>query len=206
MRKDLQKPSRAKSTHEKSQVTVIIPTIGRPTLQRAIKSVENQTYKNIEILVIGEGGTDFELRLGRNWNKFSKGKSFGAAQRIVGTHLATGDYIAYLDDDNEFLPDHIESLVECIKTHDVDFVYSKAHIIGSKKYIGDEYPNNGRIDTNCILHKIENILISNWKSDGYNAEYKLVTRWIKKGLKFNYLNKTTVKYYEDIRCNPPVPN
>lgn len=107
----------------KGKVSVIIPTYKRSqTLSRAIKSVADQTYTNIEILVVddNEPGDEYskavcELVQSLNFNNLilitQKKHINGAAARNVGIRNATGEYIAFLDDDDLWMPDKIEKQV-----------------------------------------------------------------------------------------------
>lgn len=106
------------------KVSVIIPTYKRPTyLKRAIESVQNQIYKNIEIIVVDDNndGDEFRLETENVMNqikdirvKYIKHKSNrnGAAARNTGIQHSSGKYISFLDDDDEFLPDKIFNQVE----------------------------------------------------------------------------------------------
>ena len=104
-----------------SLVSVIIPTYKRSSyILRAINSVLNQTYKNIEIIVIDDNEADDEFsKITQNvlkklidskqiiYIKHVTNKGISAA-RNTGIKIASGDYIAFLDDDDEFLPKKIE--------------------------------------------------------------------------------------------------
>jgi len=81
-------------------VSVIIPTIdGREKLlNRAVKSVKKQTYENIELIIVNEG-------------------CLGNIQRNIGINRANGKYIAFLDDDDEWLPDKIKLQVEIMEKY-----------------------------------------------------------------------------------------
>lgn len=106
-------------------VTVIIPTYSRPKfLPRAIESVLSQTYPEIEIIVVDDNGEGTENQkyteeLIRNYIdnkqvvylKHDKNKN-GSAARNTGFKYSHGDYIAFLDDDDQFLPTKIEKQVE----------------------------------------------------------------------------------------------
>lgn len=112
-------------------VSVIIPTYKRDEiLSRAINSVLNQTYSNIEIIVVDDNdpNTDFrhntELLMKRYENnhqvkyiKHDKNKN-GSAARNTGIKWSNGVYIAFLDDDDEFLPDKIEKQVATLERLD----------------------------------------------------------------------------------------
>lgn len=100
-------------------VTVYIPTFNRPAmLERAIRSVSNQTYENLEILVVDDGSRDdvqttlqaLSENYGFTLLKNSQGKGACGA-RNTAIAAARGKYITGLDDDDEFLPDRVEELV-----------------------------------------------------------------------------------------------
>ncbi|MEQ3637515.1 MAG: glycosyltransferase [Thalassolituus sp.] len=100
-------------------VTVYIPTYNRPDmLARAVLSVVNQTYKNIEILVVDDNSdiqTQEKLKaLSETYsftllhNRRTKG---ACGARNTAITKAKGHYITGLDDDDEFLPNRIEEMV-----------------------------------------------------------------------------------------------
>ena len=102
-------------------ISVIIPTFARPTnLLRAIKSVVNQTYKDIEIIIVDDNGlgtsqqkeTELLLKdfIDNNIIKYIKHdvNKNGSAARNTGFAHSKGEYIAYLDDDDEFLPTKLQ--------------------------------------------------------------------------------------------------
>ena len=111
------------------KVSVIIPTYKRSKyLIRAIKSVLNQTYENIEIIIVDDNGKgtedqlDTELRLKEFIDKNQivyvplEKNSGGSAARNVGINKSTGKYIALLDDDDEFMPQKVELQVKKLES------------------------------------------------------------------------------------------
>jgi len=106
------------------KVSVIIPTYNRPQLiLKAIKSVLNQTYQNFEIIVVDDGPNDETKKAIENL-KESKIKyikiaenpeiiSAAARKRNIGVKNSSSDskYIAFLDDDDEWLPRFLEETV-----------------------------------------------------------------------------------------------
>lgn len=106
-------------------VTVIIPTYKRSDkIERAIKSVVNQTYENIEIIVVDDNAEFLEERnkTKKIVNKYenirfieNKQNLGGALTRNVGIENAKGKYIAFLDDDDEFINEKIEKQMELMK-------------------------------------------------------------------------------------------
>ena len=111
-------------------VSVITRTQNRADfLRKAIRSVAGQTYPNIELIVVNDGGEEFsklvqEEALGsiRTFTyqhiEQQTGRSHAAN---IGLNHCTGDNIIFLDDDDWFLPEHIESLVHCLQDN-TDFI------------------------------------------------------------------------------------
>lgn len=127
-------------------VTVITPTIGSPKLKDAIESVKNQTYK-CKHLVVCDGPEYWDKVVHTvNW---SAGDECNITQTPENTgangfngqciyaaypHLINSDYIAFLDEDNWFEPNHIEELVNTIEMGiNLDFAYSLRGIYSPNK-------------------------------------------------------------------------
>lgn len=116
----------------KGKVSVIIPTFERfDYLLNAIESVKNQTYKNVEIIVINDGSKDNRYKdfkddgvISINLDKNSR-EIFGVADigyvRNFGLRKSTGEYIAFLDDDDCWLPDKLDKQLSLMSTLDVQF-------------------------------------------------------------------------------------
>ena len=104
----------------KPLVTVIIPTYKRlKKLKRAVKSVYNQTYDNIEIIIVNDDPKiDIEHFLSLKNNIIiinHKKNQGGAAARNSGIESASGKYIAFLDDDDIFIKNKIEKSVKSME-------------------------------------------------------------------------------------------
>lgn len=125
--------------HEKvPKVSVIIPTFGRPgLLKRAIKSVLEQTFQDFEIIVVDDNNPgeiktqtheiiqDFnDERLRYVPHEINKGN---AVARNTGINLAKGEYVAFLDDDDIFLPQKLEEHINILgkSAGDVILTYSQ---------------------------------------------------------------------------------
>lgn len=116
---------------QREKVSVIITTHNREkSLKNAIESVVKQTYRNIEIIVVDDGSTDNTEKICRGY----KGLKYiyippaehknGNYARNLGIKVATGDYVAFLDDDDEWLPEKIIFQVEKMnsdKTYGVSY-------------------------------------------------------------------------------------
>jgi len=104
-------------------VSVIIPTYNRAHLVgRAIRSVLNQTYQDFEIIVVDDGSTDNTEEVVKSFNdpriryiRHEKNRG-GSAARNTGIRAARGEYIAFLDSDDEWLPTKLEKQIELLET------------------------------------------------------------------------------------------
>lgn len=123
--------------NSQSKVSVIIPTYNRLSLlKKAMESVLTQTYTNFEIVVVDDGSSDGtrEYLLPLNDQRIKSvlldtNKGANAA-RNAGIRKADGRYIAFLDDDDEWLSDKLEKQVNIFKhNNDVGIVYSTAVIM-----------------------------------------------------------------------------
>ena len=132
-------------------VVVITPTIGLDSLTQAMTSVANQTYKNIKHLIVIDGPEYFEKTLGRvalsnDDPKFSlaqlsentgQGQFYGHRIYASFPHLVNEDYVAFLDEDNWWEPNHVESLVNKIEENDLDWAHSLRNVYLHEKDGGE---------------------------------------------------------------------
>jgi glycosyltransferase involved in cell wall biosynthesis len=172
------------------KVTVLTATTGRRDLLRCVRSVRAQSYRNIEHLVFtdgpaaqanleslcadaaGEGQRLLSSAEERGYQLLtlnipkSVGRDRWNGHRIyaAGTYLADGDYVCFLDDDNYFEPDHVESLVEVIEKDARAWAFALRYIIDAEgRRIGEDnceslgkwasviHPSDYFIDVNCFL-------------------------------------------------------
>jgi len=106
-------------SRENVLVTAVVTTYNRPQLvRRAIRSVVAQTYEPLEIIVV-EDGSDSGLEAWLQGEELSHVRYVRhrenrglAAARNTGLKLASGEYIAYLDDDDEWKPERIEKQMQ----------------------------------------------------------------------------------------------
>ncbi len=140
-----------------NSVLVITPTTGAPELADAVRSVVNQTYSNVKHLVVVDGA-DFTYKTDEVFRKnglltggrisrvdlpFNTGGGGYYGHRIMAafSHLVNHDYLLFLDQDNWFEPDHVETLVKTIEERNLDWVYSLRKIYDKEK--------NYKCDDNC---------------------------------------------------------
>lgn len=116
------------------KVSIIIPSYKRADmLKKAIESALKQTYSNIEVVVVDDNqpssiarkSTEGVMSSYKNFSnvkyiKHSENKN-GSAARNTGIKNSTGEYIAFLDNDDEFMPDKIELQVKRLEELPNDF-------------------------------------------------------------------------------------
>lgn len=125
-------------------VSVVIPAYNSERwIEETLKSVLNQTYPNIEVIVVDDGSTDNTFSIVdkfKNRVKYLQKKNGGSASaRNMGIRKSVGEWIALLDADDLWITDKIQTQMDYLKNHtDVYWVYSDAYIF-SDKVAKDEY-------------------------------------------------------------------
>jgi glycosyltransferase involved in cell wall biosynthesis len=130
-------------------VSVIMPTYNRHQyIGRAIKSVLNQTFKDFELIIINDGGSrecekiinSFKSEKVRYLYIEHGGLSYALNQGILASR---SKYIAYLDDDDRYYPNHLEVLLKGIESSSYPFVYSDSYRL-VKNYKNGKWTNNSK--------------------------------------------------------------
>ena len=98
-------------------VSVVVPTAGRsPWLRQAVESALQQSYRNVEVVVVDDcpdgmaesaWSIEWGLETGERLRLIHSGGAGGAAARNAGVQAARGDWIAFLDDDAEWMPEKL---------------------------------------------------------------------------------------------------
>ena len=163
------------------KVTIITPTTGNPILKRNIESVANQSYKNIQHLIVIDGPehldkvTDIFSKTINDVEKYSHidliklpysvGKDRWNGHRIYasGCFLAEGEYLVFLDEDNYLDPNHISDCLDTIQRGN-QWAFSLRKIVGNDGAFicNDDCENLGKwpsildkedyfVDVNCYF-------------------------------------------------------
>lgn len=221
--KRLQSLRREASPSPEPLVSVCIATHNRVDLltRRSLPSVLNQSYRNLEVIVVADGCTDAtaaavralgdsRVRLheierdpvglddvDRRW------MVSGSRPMNAGLALATGDYITHLDDDDEYVPDRIGKLVAFAASEEADLVYHPFH---SESGQGDWLVNEafelrvGQVTTSSIFYRnwIKNIT---WDLDTHllsePSDWNRVRRIIYSGAKCVRHPEPLLKHYRE---------
>lgn len=162
---------------KKDLISVIIPTYNRDKLIKdSVNSVLNQTYDNIEVIIVDDGSTDKTEKVIKKIKdkriKYIKlDKNYGSAYaKNVGIKTATGTYITFQDSDDYYHPRKIEEQYKNITKNKTDFDFCKIKLVDKepvvvpskkqdikikqKKYL-DELSNGNYISTQAIFAKKE---------------------------------------------------
>ncbi len=123
------------------KVSVVIPTYqAKDDVKKAINSVLNQTFRNYEVIVIDDGSTDSTRQVLRSYG--SRIRFFGeqhkgvSAARNRGIRASKGEYIAFLDSDDTWLPSKLALQVEILDTHpEIGFIFCDVAFMANEKIL-----------------------------------------------------------------------
>ncbi|MCI8535101.1 MAG: glycosyltransferase [Hungatella sp.] len=149
---------------KKIKISVIIPVYNEEKyLEECISSICNQTYENLEIILVDDGSSlpcyktcDSYIEKDKRIKVFHKENGGSLSARRKGIEEATGDYVAFVDSDDWIELDLYKKMIEVIDKHHPD-------IIGSSNYYRN-YTNGDSINT------YNNTRIGFWKNDEFGKE------------------------------------
>ena len=147
-------------------VSIVIPTHKREVecLANAVNSVLSQTYKNTEIVIVDDSPSDYEKRAEVKayaesiahdkviylQNEKNLG---GSLTRNRGIDASTGDYISFLDDDDEYTPDKIEKQLKYMLENDCDMTFSNTVMCKNGKSVEVRgFKDIPAFDNDSLLH------------------------------------------------------
>lgn len=216
----------------KKLVSIIIPTYMRADmLNRAIDSVLNQTYDNIEVIIVDDNNPHSKYRKNTEeimlkykevknvmYLKHDKNRN-GAAARNTGINAAKGEYIGFLDDDDEFISNKIEAQVNSLNkiSNEYGAVYGGYRIIRGNKVISNiEVNKEGQLFQDLMLMEWGTGSGSNvlFKREVFNEiglfdesllrhqDWDILLRMFKK-YKIKSIEDIIINIYKDSRINIP---
>jgi len=193
-------------------VSVILPTWQRHQLlfNRALPSVWEQVHTDLQVIVCSDGpdpvlrklieGVDVTYVEVAHHDEHRM--NFGSRARNHALARATGDYIAYLDDDNAWRPEHLQLLVKALDDNPAaGFAYSKLVTHPQGTVIGSDPPMYGGIDTSVIVHRRELLDLARWpkpgqiQGDQHAPDWAIVEAWLAKGAGWVHVPAITVDYH-----------
>ncbi len=128
------------------KVSVIIPAYNvAPYIGETLDSVFSQTFADYEVIVINDGSPDTE-ELERELTRFSdrvnyiKQENRGAsAARNAGLHAARGEFVAFLDADDLWLPNYLDEQIKFILKRNCDLVCADAEVFSDGSHKAETY-------------------------------------------------------------------
>jgi len=198
-------------------ISVVMSTYRRPVmLKRAIQSVLAQTYPDFELIVVDDRSKDntkevVEAFKDPRIHYIGRTRNFGCDTRPKndGIKVAKGEYIAFLDDDNVYRPDHLAVL---LKEFEIDptltLVYGDRWIIDDNKKIPDQLGmtsdfdpptlmQRNFIDTSDVLVKRQALFDVGGFDERYNkyVDWNVYVRLFKDGRKFKRVPVIITDYH-----------
>lgn len=137
---------------DKDFVSIIIPTYNRSLhyIKRAIKSIQQQTFKNHEIIISDDNlpNSNYSLQINnyclKNNLKYlnTTGKKGANVARNRGADIAVGNYLAFLDDDDIWAKNKLELQLNYFTDDNIGMVYSNGYVVTSNsKYLYTKHKN-----------------------------------------------------------------
>lgn len=154
---------------ENIKVSIIIPAYKvSETIAETLDSVLAQTNKKLEAIVINDGSPDtkkLEEILKSYFPQiiYATQKNHGVSQaRNTGICLSRGELIAFLDGDDVWLPNYLESQIKFLEANKLDMVYANAELIGDNFLQANTYmettPSNGKVNPISLLNASCNVI------------------------------------------------
>ena len=204
------------------KISIITPTYNRSKfIRRTIKSVIDQTYTDWEFLIIDDSSTDNTVELVNEFVKqdpriklFKTPQNSGgpALPKNIGIENATGEYVAFLDDDDEWLPEKLSKQLELFESSNnsklglvscfINIRDNNGKLISKhkKNYRGDVIKNLARdcfvMTSSCVMTKLDILK----KVGLFDTRFKISDDWdmwlkiSKEGYQFDFTPEYLVNY------------
>lgn len=206
-------------------VSFITGTFERPDMvAELIENIRAQTYRPIEHCVVAEPSEDEAINVeyreviaaaqtaesdvpikfvevGRHWSGFLA-NSISAVPFQVAQWLASGDYLCWSADDERFVPEHVEALVDLAEREQADFVYPlqgcywRGAVSRHINWIGSDPPSYGQITH--ALYRVELLDYRGFEVNvGSGTDWDQVKAWMKAGARWAFLHEKTMTHRVD---------
>lgn len=164
------------------KVSVITPCFNsEKTIARTIESVLNQTYQDIEYIIVDGASTDRTLEIAKSYkDKFAgRMKIFSEKDNGIyyamnkGIGLATGELIGIVNSDDYYEPDAVEQIVSCRNSNRYQILYGFERILQDEKEVSILIHNHENLPKQMITHPTCFVTKQTYEDKGvFNTEYK----------------------------------
>ncbi len=200
-------------------VSVVIPAYNvAPYISETLDSIFAQTFARYEVIVVNDGSPDtkeLEQALEPYLNRliYLKQENRGAgAARNAGLRQARGEFVAFLDADDLWLPDYLSEQIKFIREGEYDFVYADALLFGQSPLAGRTFmqiaPSNGEVTFESLVNGQCNVITSGVVARTQlilevgmfdeqlrnSQDFELWVRLVRKGARASYQRKVLLRY------------
>lgn len=202
-------------------VSVVVPAYDcAGFIGEALDSIFRQTFKNYEIIVVNDGSPDTEKLESVLENYYAEiiyikqANGGAAAARNTAIENASGEFLAFLDGDDIWLPEYLEAQLEALAEKNCDLIYADALLFGSVRDAAETYmvksPSSGKVTTENLISGKCNIITSGTvvsrrrvvEAGMFNEnlprivseDFDLWFRLAKSGARLDYQKKVLLKY------------
>jgi hypothetical protein len=209
-------------------VSVVIPTWQSvdTLIDRAIPSALSQTHPNIEVVVVGDASPpvtaeaiaalddprvvfhNLTLRGPYHEDPSRSWAASGTPGFNAGVALARGHWIAPLGDDDAFVPEHVERLLETARDRRLEFIYGRIRMImpdGSESLLGEFPPRLTQIGLQAALYHRGLSFMElelGHAIFGKPNDWGLVHRMMRAGVRMGMVDEVSVIYWPSLRAHP----
>ena len=116
---------------QNNMISIIVPIYNKEKyLEKCLDSLLNQTYRELEILLVDDGSTDKSLEICRSYAEkderirvFSKKNGGVASARNLGVRESLGEYLSFVDPDDYVHPEYAVCMKEALEKSGAELVY-----------------------------------------------------------------------------------
>lgn len=190
-------------------ISIVTATVGRASLERVINNVDKQTYEDWEHVIVVDG-VDLEDDMTasilahpkRNVVYIQKTKNdHGKTPQNIGILAAKGEFVTLFDDDNEWLPDHLEKMIKGFAEPEVQIVFCPLTMIHYNSENRREERNFslccGKVDAGNWIARYE-VFHRNglfWGPQRRSYDWQWIKKVIENNEKYVVLENRTFLYY-----------
>jgi glycosyltransferase involved in cell wall biosynthesis len=200
-------------------ISVIIPAYGvAPYIAETLDSVFAQTFKGFEVIIVNDGSPDtdeLERALAPYMDRirYIRQEHSGASSaRNRAVREAHGEFLAFLDGDDLWLPNYLEKQLEFLRSHCYDLSYADALLFGDSPLAGKTFmataPSHGSVTFRSLIRYKTNIITSGVVARRLNVihaglfdvnlrnahDFELWTRMVRAGSRLGYQREVLLHY------------